>query len=75
MKPPPLPCHKETDLFFPEEETEENTAEAKALCFMCPVKSLCLRTALGYTDEWETVGVWGATTTAERRLLKKEVQI
>lgn len=42
----------------------------RRICAHCPVKDDCLREAIE-RDEW---GVWGGTTTAERRLLARGVR-
>ena len=44
-------------------ETEETSAEAKAVCFVCPVREECLEEAL---YEKEQRGIWGGMTTPER---------
>jgi WhiB family redox-sensing transcriptional regulator len=49
-------------IFYP--VSEEEAAEAKAVCTMCPVQELCLEYALG---ERERDGVWGGATEKERR--------
>lgn len=41
--------------------------EAKAICLTCPVKDDCLTHALRYDEE----GIWGATTSDERRELRR----
>lgn len=50
----------DTSKFFDEER------EAKKVCINCPVKSECLQDALVYNYD----GVWGGTTTKERRRIK-----
>lgn len=58
------------ELFFPiaeDSEVEvERVAAAKALCGRCPVRAGCLQFALRTGEE----GVWGGTTTAERRQVR-----
>ncbi|MFJ4833733.1 WhiB family transcriptional regulator [Streptomyces sp. NPDC088747] len=61
------------DLFFPIGTVDRGLAllqadEAKAVCRRCPVTRRCLDWALkaGPVD-----GVWGATTEAERRALRR----
>ena len=48
-----------------------NTAAAKAICATCPVKSDCLEAAL---REPMTTGIWGGTTTNERRGRQKPLR-
>ena len=43
-------------------------ASARALCESCPVRAECLETARA---DLELVGLWGGTTTAERRKLPR----
>ena len=50
------------DIFFP--VTDEEAADAKAICAACPVQQACLEWALT-TRERE--GVWGGATERERR--------
>jgi WhiB family transcriptional regulator, redox-sensing transcriptional regulator len=47
---------------------EENYA--KGICSQCPVSDQCLKYALTF-DERENFGVWGRTTPAERRRMKR----
>jgi WhiB family redox-sensing transcriptional regulator len=57
-----------TALFFPEVGHEEQYADAKAVCAVCPVKDPCLQDALD-GDEY---GVWGGTSEAERRQMRDQ---
>lgn len=56
----------DTDVFFP--VTDEEAAEAQAVCAVCPVREECLEYALvtGQED-----GVWGGLTETERRRLRR----
>ncbi|KUN74223.1 hypothetical protein AQJ46_01220 [Streptomyces canus] len=61
------------DLFFPvgyasSGSTLIQIAEAKAVCHRCPVIDQCLSWALD-TDPVE--GIWGGTTEAERRAMRR----
>ena len=56
----------DTDVFFP--LTEEEAAEAKAVCAACPVRELCLEYAL---VTWQDDGVWGGLTETERRRMRR----
>lgn len=49
-------------VFFP--DSEEDSAEAKAICAECPVRVTCLEHAL---MSRERDGIWGGTTEKERR--------
>lgn len=53
------------DLFFP--AGPEDLAPARRVCLSCPVAGACLAEALGRA---EIDGVWGGTTTSERRLMR-----
>lgn len=53
------------DLWFPEKGGP--TAQAKAVCQLCPVRRECLQEAL---DANIREGIWGGLSTNERRLLK-----
>ncbi|MEV7387055.1 MULTISPECIES: WhiB family transcriptional regulator [unclassified Streptomyces] len=60
---------EDPDLFFPIGTTGPSlhqTRRAKAVCERCPAQEPCLRWAM---ETEQTVGVWGGTTEAERRLL------
>jgi len=57
-----------TDLFFPEVGHEEQYADAKAVCAICPVKDPCLQAALDGNE----YGVWGGTSEAERRQIRAQ---
>lgn len=71
--------HPDPEIFFAEEdesptsprtkffrlEQQARTEEAKGVCDLCPVQLECLEAAL--TSETVVFGVWGGTTTEERR--------
>jgi hypothetical protein len=64
---------RETDpnIFFPEGRGAAitiQTAQAKAVCRNCPVRSLCLEWAL---DTGQSTGVWGGLSEDERRDLAR----
>jgi Transcription factor WhiB len=55
------------DPFFP--ETDEDEAEALAMCHVCPVQQECLQYAV---QTGQLFGVWGGKTQAEiRRLISR----
>ena len=63
--------HVEVDLFFPVGSAGESSyeiAQAKQICFTCPVIDPCLEFALSTNQE---CGVWGGTTEEERRSLRR----
>ncbi|WP_340374098.1 WhiB family transcriptional regulator [Streptomyces sp. SS7] len=63
--------HEDPDLFFPIGTSGPallQTQQAKAVCHRCPVREQCLDRALA-TDQ--AMGVWGGTTEAERRALRR----
>ena len=55
-----------SDIFYPENEFE--TAAAKAICATCPVRGLCLESALRNKERY---GVWGGLTPRERARLRR----
>lgn len=55
------------DVFFP--VTEEDAEEAKAICFVCPVREACLEFALAAREK---EGVWGGATERERRRIVRQ---
>ena len=50
------------DIFYP--VSDEDAADAKAICALCPVGEACLEWAL---TNRERDGVWGGATERERR--------
>jgi len=56
---------KDQGLFFP--SVGASSTKARAICSMCPVGEQCLAYALA---DNELSGVWGGTTTQERRRLR-----
>jgi WhiB family redox-sensing transcriptional regulator len=59
------------DLFFPVGETGEALEQieaAKAVCRGCPVQQECLEYALAANEQ---AGIWGGTTEAERRAIRR----
>lgn len=67
------PCSSsDPDLFFPEPNTPNAamiTKMAKKTCSECPYLAECLEWALK-ADE---IGIWGGTTEAERRRMKRGI--
>lgn len=67
----PLSCHGvDPELFFPDGyglQYKEQIEEAKALCFSCPVRDLCLEWAAPITD---LDGIWAGTSPPERRRIR-----
>ena len=57
------------DIFVPDRRT--TGAEAKAYCGRCPVAAQCLRFAMKTGVD----GVWGGTTTPERRRLSEVARV
>ncbi|WP_329213424.1 WhiB family transcriptional regulator [Streptomyces sp. NBC_01485] len=66
--------HQDPDLFFPIGTSGPallQTEQAKAVCRRCPVREPCLEWAME-TDQ--TLGVWGGTSEAERRALRRRIR-
>jgi WhiB family redox-sensing transcriptional regulator len=55
------------DVFFPSDNDHEHLDPARSVCQRCPVLGACLAEALSRT---EIDGVWGGTTSAERRSMR-----
>lgn len=64
-------CMGLADLFFTERPTAEQTEAAKGLCAVCPLKAVCLETALEQQNDEGTHGIFGGLTATERRTLKQ----
>jgi hypothetical protein len=71
-------CEKVPNLFFPEDIKPKNDFKTKMLaeqtareiCLRCPVMAKCLKVGL-----YEDFGIWGGTTPAQRRILKRQQEI
>jgi WhiB family redox-sensing transcriptional regulator len=55
------------EVFYP--TSDEQADEAKAICFICPVREPCLEHAI---TAREKQGVWGGLTERERRRLIRQ---
>ncbi|WP_372730110.1 WhiB family transcriptional regulator [Nocardioides sp.] len=64
------PCEADPDLFF-DEGNAGRTARAKKVCAGCPLRDPCLTEALAHAVE----GVWSATTTDERKAMRRRAGI
>ena len=63
-------CRSRSDLnLVPNTESTTATAAALELCAACPAKGPCLAHAL---DDDSLLGVWGGTTSGERRAMRRE---
>ena len=60
----------DAEVFFPVGEDIESMSRAKEVCAVCPVREDCLQYALATN---QTEGVWGGTTSAERRRLRRKI--
>jgi WhiB family transcriptional regulator, redox-sensing transcriptional regulator len=63
--------HADPDLFFPiglAGPALRQVDEAKRICLACPVRTPCLKWALG---QGILSGVWGGTTEEERRAIRQ----
>jgi len=61
----------EIDIFFPVDEMDEASLEAKAICEICPVVDTCLQYSLA-TNQAE--GVWGGLDASERRRMRRRIR-
>ncbi len=59
------------DIFFPVDDSEEATLEAKAICADCPVADTCLQYSLA-TNQAD--GVWGGLDAQERRRMRRRIR-
>lgn len=60
------------DLFFNDDDSVDNTAEAKKICNMCDVKDQCLMWALEVGEQqW---GVLGGLSPRQRRKVRKKYE-
>jgi WhiB family redox-sensing transcriptional regulator len=59
-----------TELFFPEASDPVTVLRAKRICGSCEVQAECLQYGLR-----ETHGIWGGTTEAERRQIRKRQKV
>ncbi len=55
----------DTELFYP--EVGGSSGATRALCDACPVRAECLQVAL----DNDLPGIWGGTSTNQRRLLRR----
>lgn len=62
-----LPCRTRPELYFAEKP--EDVEQAKALCGSCPLKQMCLETALELREPW---GVWGGELIERGRILPRK---
>lgn len=58
---------EDKDIFFPPFDSPSSTAVAIAICALCTVQPDCLAWALKHDEN----GVWGGTSEATRRSLKR----
>lgn len=62
-------CRGKTDIMYPHHSRP--APEAVSLCDACPVRDVCLETALADNEQ---EGVWGGTTEKERRRMQRDRQ-
>lgn len=58
----------DTNLFFPDSDSEAAVAPALAVCAVCPVRDACLEFALSTR---QVDGIWGGATEAERKRIRR----
>jgi len=59
----------DASVFFPETGGNETAQVAKAICAQCTVRNDCLEAGLH-----DKFGIWGGTTEAERRRLRRRLR-
>ena len=63
------------DLFFPDDDepklARQKTVAAKEICRECNIVADCLSYAISANE----VGIWGGTTTKERKYLRHRVRV
>lgn len=66
------PCATtDPELFYPEKSQWQQSEQAKNLCLTCDMVDACFMWGLHH----EEYGVWGGTTSVERRALRKQWNI
>lgn len=65
-------CLNHSAVFLPRKDNDADTATAKRICAICPVKEACLENAMAYEsgDEWRRAAVQGGLTPKERANLQ-----
>ena len=61
--------HPEVEFIPANPSTEQNADEARAICARCLCREECLAYALADPG---LLGIWGGTTTAERRTMRRQ---
>jgi WhiB family redox-sensing transcriptional regulator len=61
------------DLFFNEPGEPASTVEARRTCRMCPVRQLCLESALSFPDEDDLFGIFGGVGPRARKKLRADL--
>nr|WP_189698005.1 WhiB family transcriptional regulator [Streptomyces chromofuscus] len=63
---------EDPELFFPmvEHDSDPQVARARAVCRRCPVLLDCRSWAI---EHGEDAGIWGATTSTERRIISRNL--
>lgn len=62
-----LPCRLEPELYFA--AAPDHLEQAKTLCGGCPLRALCLQTALAAREPW---GVWGGELIENGKILPRK---
>lgn len=65
------PCNQsDPDVMFPDPADSDGVAFAKVICGFCDARDACLAEALRHSPT-KDYGVWGGTTEAERRAIRR----
>lgn len=63
----------DTAAFFPgRNDGGAGAAAAKQVCASCDVKEQCLELALTANDEFQLPGIWGGTSSKQRRQIRRD---
>ncbi|WP_411132728.1 WhiB family transcriptional regulator [Streptomyces sp. 030-HV] len=64
------PCTGLADMFFARTQNQQVVEAAKKLCSVCPLRQVCMDTAMDHPD-YQQHGIFGGLTAHERKQLKR----
>ena len=65
-------CKGQDRLFFIDPGQSQRAAKAKAICATCKHQQACLAYALTFKQEDDDYGIWGGTSPAERKQIRRQ---